>query len=109
VFIGDDAVEARGLSRQKLQGLQEAMTSLPVTAGAAVPDAPAERRLVDDDEEISGTPQQVAEQIVEQCRRTGAGHFLGYLFGGYTRAQVSRSYELWRQVIPVLRRAQVEG
>ncbi|MFO1401845.1 MAG: LLM class flavin-dependent oxidoreductase [Steroidobacteraceae bacterium] len=40
---------------------------------------------------------------------SGAGHFLGYLFGGYTREQVRRSYELWRQVIPVLRRANLEG
>jgi hypothetical protein len=45
VYIGDDATEAQALSRQKLAGLQ-AMEHLPVTAGAAVPDAPAERRLV---------------------------------------------------------------
>ncbi len=109
VYIGDDTATTRALSRHRLQGLQAAMTHLPVTAGATVPDAPAERRLVGDEEEISGTPREVAEQIVEQCRRTGAGHFLGYLFGGYTREQVSRSYELWRQVIPVLRRANVEG
>lgn len=109
VYIGDDATEAQALSRQKLAGLRSAMEHLPVTAGAAVPDAPAERRLVGDEEQISGTPQQVAEQIVEQCRGTGAGHFLAYLFGGYTRAQVARSYELWRQVIPILRRAHVEA
>ncbi|MCC7461780.1 MAG: LLM class flavin-dependent oxidoreductase [Gammaproteobacteria bacterium] len=106
VYIGDDAAEARRLSRQKLAGLQAAMAQLPATAGGSVPDAPAERHLVGDDEEISGTPQQVAEQIIEQCRSTGAGHFLAYLFGGYTRAQVTRCYQLWRQVIPALRRAQ---
>jgi alkanesulfonate monooxygenase SsuD/methylene tetrahydromethanopterin reductase-like flavin-dependent oxidoreductase (luciferase family) len=107
VFIGEDGDEARSLSRQKLQGLQAAMANLPVGAGAAVPDAPAERRLVGDDEEISGTPREVAEQIIAQCRRTGAGHFLAYLFGGYTHGQVSRSYELWRQVVPMLRAARL--
>ena len=58
MYIGDDATEAQALSRQKLAGLQAAMEHLPVTAGAAVPDAPAERRLVGDEEQISGTPQQ---------------------------------------------------
>ena len=107
VFIADDAAAARALSREKLQGLQAAMAHLPVTAGASVPDAPAERQLVGDDEEISGSPREVAEQIIEQCRRTGAAHFLAFLFGGYSREQVRRSYELWREVIPVLRSANV--
>jgi alkanesulfonate monooxygenase SsuD/methylene tetrahydromethanopterin reductase-like flavin-dependent oxidoreductase (luciferase family) len=31
------------------------------------------------DEFIAGTPAQVAEQIVAQCRASGAGHFLAIL------------------------------
>ncbi|MFO1410585.1 MAG: LLM class flavin-dependent oxidoreductase [Steroidobacteraceae bacterium] len=86
VFIGDDAATAQALSRQKLQGLQAAMAHVPVTAGATVPDAPAERSLVGDDEEISGTPSQVAEQIVAQCRRTSAPAISSATCSAVTRA-----------------------
>ena len=34
---------------------------------------------VHDDEFIAGTPAQVAEQIIEQCRACGAGHILAIL------------------------------
>ena len=64
---------------------------------------------IGDDESIGGAPARVAEQIIDQCRRTGARHFLAYLFGGYSREQVRRSYDLWRQVTPILRRAHIEG
>ena len=37
---------------------------------------------VHEDEFIAGTPTQVTEQIIEQCRGCGAGHFLAILGRG---------------------------
>ena len=107
VFIGDDDAAARGLAEQGLRRLQTIMAGVPAP-GAGVPDAPRHGPLIGDEESISGAPAQVAEQIIDQCRRAGASHFLAYLFGGHSREQVRRSYELWRQVIPILRRAHLE-
>ncbi len=75
------------------------------TASAA-PDAPTPRGLFfGEDETITGAPATVAEQIIEQCRSSGAGHMLGYPFISALKDEVGRSYELWRQVIPILRKA----
>jgi alkanesulfonate monooxygenase SsuD/methylene tetrahydromethanopterin reductase-like flavin-dependent oxidoreductase (luciferase family) len=109
VLLGDDDAGTRDIAQQGLGRLQAAMAGLPAPADARVPDAPRHGSLIGDDESIAGAPAHVAEQIVEQCRRAGASHFLAYLFGGYSREQVRRSYELWRQVVPILRRAHIEG
>ncbi len=62
---------------------------------------------VHDDEFIAGTPAQVAEQIVEQCRASGAGHMLAIL-GRAVDERRTEAVELFgEQVIPVLRRAGV--
>jgi alkanesulfonate monooxygenase SsuD/methylene tetrahydromethanopterin reductase-like flavin-dependent oxidoreductase (luciferase family) len=59
------------------------------------------------DEFIAGTPAQVAEQIIAQCRGTGAGHILAIL-GRAVDEQRIQSVELFaEQVIPVLRRAEI--
>ena len=59
------------------------------------------------DEFIAGTPGQVAEQIIAQCRSCGAGHFLGIL-GRAVDEQWIKAVELFaEQVIPVLRRAEI--
>jgi alkanesulfonate monooxygenase SsuD/methylene tetrahydromethanopterin reductase-like flavin-dependent oxidoreductase (luciferase family) len=108
VYIGDDDAEAHGVAEQELRRLQAIMAGVPAP-GASVPDAPQHGPLIGDDESIGGAPARVAEQIIDQCRRTGASHFLAYLFGGYSREQVRRSYDLWRQVTPILRRAHIEG
>jgi len=57
---------------------------------------------------IAGSPQSVAEQIVDQCRTVGAGHILKHLPGSFSRAVKWRSCELFaREVIPILHRADV--
>jgi alkanesulfonate monooxygenase SsuD/methylene tetrahydromethanopterin reductase-like flavin-dependent oxidoreductase (luciferase family) len=62
---------------------------------------------VHDDEFIAGTPAQVAEQIIEQCRACGAGHILSILGRAVDEARV-RAVELFgEQVIPVLRKAEI--
>ncbi len=62
---------------------------------------------VHDDEFIAGTPAQVGEQIIAQCRATGAGHILAIL-GRAVDGQRIKAVELFgEQVIPVLRRAKI--
>ena len=58
------------------------------------------------DEFIAGTPTQVAEQIIAQCRACGAGHVLAIL-GRAVDEQRIRAVGLFaEQVIPILRRAE---
>lgn len=116
VLIGDDDAETREVAAVATRKMRAQMAGPPptelhkagATHGAVAPDAPEVKQggpLISDEEAIAGSPSAVAEQIIDQCRRTGAGHLLAYPFGVLTRAQVARSYELWHEVIPVLRRA----
>jgi alkanesulfonate monooxygenase SsuD/methylene tetrahydromethanopterin reductase-like flavin-dependent oxidoreductase (luciferase family) len=73
-----------------------------------VPDAPppAGGFTISDDEFITGTPSEVADQIVEQCRAVGAGHFLAVLHWGAPIAEVTAAHELFGgKTIPILRTA----
>jgi alkanesulfonate monooxygenase SsuD/methylene tetrahydromethanopterin reductase-like flavin-dependent oxidoreductase (luciferase family) len=74
-----------------------------------VPDAPRQGGggfSVSDDEFISGTPEQVADEIIEQCRRTGARYFLAVLHWGAELTEVKSAHELFgQQVIPILKKA----
>jgi alkanesulfonate monooxygenase SsuD/methylene tetrahydromethanopterin reductase-like flavin-dependent oxidoreductase (luciferase family) len=73
-----------------------------------VPDGPSSGGsfTVSDDEFLSGTPAQVAEQIIEQCRTIGAGHFLTVLHWGGPLLEVAAAHELFGlQAIPLLRKA----
>ena len=61
---------------------------------------------VSDDEFISGTPSQVAEKVIEQCRSTGAQNFLAVLHWGAMLDEVKAAHELFgKAVIPVLKKA----
>jgi len=74
----------------------------------SVPDAPppAGGFTISDEEFITGTPTEVAEQIIEQCRAVGAGHFLAVLHWGAPIAEVTAAHELFGgKVIPILRGA----
>jgi alkanesulfonate monooxygenase SsuD/methylene tetrahydromethanopterin reductase-like flavin-dependent oxidoreductase (luciferase family) len=75
-----------------------------------VPDSPAKSGsfTVSDDEFITGTPKQVASQIIEQCRAVGAGHFLTVLNWGAPVDEVAQAHEAFgREAIPLLRAAAV--
>jgi alkanesulfonate monooxygenase SsuD/methylene tetrahydromethanopterin reductase-like flavin-dependent oxidoreductase (luciferase family) len=75
-----------------------------------VPDSPARSGgfRVSDDEFITGTPKQVASQIIEQCRAVGAGNFLTVLNWGAAVDEVTQAHELFgREAIPLLRAAAV--
>jgi alkanesulfonate monooxygenase SsuD/methylene tetrahydromethanopterin reductase-like flavin-dependent oxidoreductase (luciferase family) len=62
---------------------------------------------VHDDEFIAGTPIQVAEQIIAQCRVTGAGHILAILGRAVDRQRVKAVQLFGEQVIPILRRTKI--
>jgi len=62
---------------------------------------------IHDDEFIAGTPAQVAEQIIAQCRACGAGHILAILGRAVDERRI-RAVELFgEQVIPILRKAEI--
>jgi alkanesulfonate monooxygenase SsuD/methylene tetrahydromethanopterin reductase-like flavin-dependent oxidoreductase (luciferase family) len=71
-----------------------------------VPDAPAPSGgfTLSDDEFITGTPKEVANIIIEQCRAVGAGHFLTVLNWSAPIEEVAEAHELFgHESIPLLR------
>jgi alkanesulfonate monooxygenase SsuD/methylene tetrahydromethanopterin reductase-like flavin-dependent oxidoreductase (luciferase family) len=73
-----------------------------------VPDAPAPTGgfSLSDDEFITGTAEDVAATIVDQCRAAGAGHFLTVLNWSAPVDEVAQAHELFgRDAIPLLRAA----
>jgi alkanesulfonate monooxygenase SsuD/methylene tetrahydromethanopterin reductase-like flavin-dependent oxidoreductase (luciferase family) len=75
---------------------------------ANVPDAPAPTGgfTLSDDEFITGTPADVAQAIIAQCRAVGAGHFLTVLNWSAPVDEVAQAHELFGQkAVPLLRAA----
>ena len=62
---------------------------------------------VHEDEFIAGTPAQVAEQIIEQCRTCGAGHILAILGRAVDHRRTEAVALFGEEVIPILRRAEI--
>lgn len=62
---------------------------------------------VHDDEFIAGTPAQVAEQIIEQCRACGAGHILVILGRAVDERRAEAVTLFGEEVLPILRRAEI--
>jgi alkanesulfonate monooxygenase SsuD/methylene tetrahydromethanopterin reductase-like flavin-dependent oxidoreductase (luciferase family) len=60
---------------------------------------------IHDDDFVAGTPVQVAEQLIEQCRRCGAGHAIGIIGRGLGEARRDIIGMFGEEVIPILRRA----
>ena len=74
---------------------------------ANVPDAPAPNGgfTLSDDEFVTGTPKDVAQTIIEQCRAVGAGH-LTVLNWSAPVDEVAQAHELFgREAIRLLRTA----
>jgi alkanesulfonate monooxygenase SsuD/methylene tetrahydromethanopterin reductase-like flavin-dependent oxidoreductase (luciferase family) len=73
-----------------------------------IPDAPAPSGgfTLSDEEFITGTAKDVAENIIEQCRAVGAGHFLTVLNWSAAVDEVAQAHELFgAEAIPLLRKA----
>lgn len=101
-------------------GPAESVKQSGVIDAAAVPREPAQEAssgkpqvtatgalVVSEDEYIFGDPQGVAEQIIDQCRRMGAGNIMAYHAPTMDESQIARNYDLWEKVIPILQRADI--
>ncbi|MXO60664.1 LLM class flavin-dependent oxidoreductase [Altererythrobacter salegens] len=77
-----------------------------LTPGAPKVD-PTGALQVSPDEYITGSPESVAEQIIDQCRRLGAGNIMAYHAPTMDEAQIARNYALWEKVIPIVNKADV--
>lgn len=108
--VGDDPAateHAKQFSQGFRQMLEKADWRVKPTAGKAL-DAPsgAHGYALGDEEFIAGTPAEVAQQIVDQCRETGAGHFQVVFAGAHTPAAVARAWEVFgKEVIPLVKQA----
>jgi alkanesulfonate monooxygenase SsuD/methylene tetrahydromethanopterin reductase-like flavin-dependent oxidoreductase (luciferase family) len=111
VVVARTDSEARELSHSVSERYKEFVAQDPRIKSTPIPDAPKQQGdfFVSDDEFIAGTPKFVAEKIIDQCRQTGAGHFLAVLHWGAGLDEVTAAHELFgREVIPALRKAEVE-
>lgn len=100
-----EAVEiARGVSRKLMAGDTRMKNAGPVNL-----DEPkmGSGFTVSDDEYVVGTPSQVAEQIIEQCRATGTGHFLMTIGRGLGPKRKAAVDLFGREVLPRLQKAQL--
>jgi alkanesulfonate monooxygenase SsuD/methylene tetrahydromethanopterin reductase-like flavin-dependent oxidoreductase (luciferase family) len=108
VTVAASEAEARETSLRAKEMTQKVIAGDPrVKAGASSLLDAKTGFAVHDDEFIAGTPAQVADQIIAQCRATGAGHIVAIL-GRAVDEQRVRAVELFgAQVIPILRRAEI--
>jgi alkanesulfonate monooxygenase SsuD/methylene tetrahydromethanopterin reductase-like flavin-dependent oxidoreductase (luciferase family) len=108
VVVSDSESHAAELSDAALERFKGFVAKDPRLVKSHVPDAPNKESgfAISTDEFISGTPEQVAENIIEQCRHTGAGHFLAVLHWSAGLAEVSSAHELMgAKVLPILKKA----
>lgn len=106
---GDRAREIADFSRSRFRKIadhaQESVTR------NLLPDAPPPPGVagglgVSDEDYIAGTPAEVAEQIIEQCRATRAGHFMATTEAYPSVDDMNNAYDLFgTEVLPVLNRA----
>jgi alkanesulfonate monooxygenase SsuD/methylene tetrahydromethanopterin reductase-like flavin-dependent oxidoreductase (luciferase family) len=112
ISIAPSAAEAHERSQKAMEMVREVLAGdhrvRPDTSSLL--DAPKSGSgfSVHRDEFIAGTPAQVAEQIIAQCRACGAGHILAILGRAVDQHRI-RAVELFgEQVIPILRRAEIK-
>jgi alkanesulfonate monooxygenase SsuD/methylene tetrahydromethanopterin reductase-like flavin-dependent oxidoreductase (luciferase family) len=108
-FVDSPADHASGVLASKeslLSLLNESVGPLPPFA--AMLDRPeADGSGLSDDEFVTGTPTEVAEQIVEQCKAVGSSNMV-VSFSPIAHDELQRHHELYaREVIPVLKKASV--
>lgn len=106
----DAALEMRANARETARSLMAGDTRVrPQESGLL--DAPSKNNgfTVHDDEFIAGTPAQVAEQIADQCRRCGAGHFVATLARGAESQRPGAVKLFGEKVVPVLRQATLDA
>lgn len=111
VSISRDAAAAHEASRAEKAATLKVVAGDPRVAASAssLLDAPRGGAgfSVHDDDYIAGTPAQVTEQIIEQCRKCGAGHLLAMLGRGVSACRREAFALFGEEVIPQLRRAEI--
>jgi alkanesulfonate monooxygenase SsuD/methylene tetrahydromethanopterin reductase-like flavin-dependent oxidoreductase (luciferase family) len=110
VVIAPTEAEADRMTRSMSERYMRFVSQDSRLHAAPVPDGPERGGgfSVSEDEFISGTPGTVTEQIVDQCRRVGAGHFLAVLHWGAGIDEVSAAHELFgAEVLRALRQAEI--
>jgi alkanesulfonate monooxygenase SsuD/methylene tetrahydromethanopterin reductase-like flavin-dependent oxidoreductase (luciferase family) len=123
VAAGPDQLAIRrniSIARNSDEAREAARTAMAMTRSvlAGDPRVGAHPRLLDapnagsgfsvhEDEFITGTPSQVAEQIIAQCRACRAGHILAILGRAIDQRRVEAVTLFGQEVIPVLRRAEI--
>lgn len=110
IVVAQSEAEANELSHASLERYKGFTANDSRMKFSQVPDAPRPNGgfSVSTDEFISGTPKQVADNIIDQCQRTGARHFLAVLHWGAGLDEVRSAHELFGQeVIPILKKANI--
>jgi len=111
ISIAPSAAEARERSQMAMEMARKVLAGdhRVRPQGSSLLDAPKSGSgfSVHDDEFIAGTPAQVAEQIVMQCRACGAGHILAILGRAVDQHRIQAVELFGEQVIPILRRAEI--
>ena len=108
-FVDAPSQQRDAVNRAK-RALLDVLTASagPLPPWATLLDRPDESiATLSDEEFVSGTPQQVAEQLIEQCQIIGAGHLL-VAFSERDYERLEHSHELFStEVAPLLREAGV--
>jgi len=107
VTVGSTGEQARRYAQAVAERLKSFVAE-DERVSANVPDAPAPTGgfTLSDDEFITGTADEVAQDIIEQCRAVCAGHFLTVLNWSAPVDEVVQAHELFGRVaIPLLRAA----
>jgi len=111
VTFVDKASEQRDAVHRAKRALLDVLTASagPLPPWAALLDRPDESiDALSDEEFVSGTPQQVAEQLIEQCQIIGAGHLL-VAFSERDHDRLEHSHALFSdEVAPLLREAAID-
>lgn len=109
VFVAPSDEQARELAEAAADLTQLGVLRQNKRQGEAA-DPSVAAMLSHPDDYMVGSPDTVAEQIVEQCREGGFGTFAAWCdYAAFARDDVARSYELLgTQVAPVVRSAALE-
>jgi alkanesulfonate monooxygenase SsuD/methylene tetrahydromethanopterin reductase-like flavin-dependent oxidoreductase (luciferase family) len=109
ISIALDREEALEASRMAMEVTSSLLAADPRVAAhsPSLLDAPKATSgfSVHADEFIAGTPADVAQQIIDQCRACGAGHILAILGRAVDERHTEAVQLFGEQVIPILRRA----
>lgn len=115
VIIDTDEAAAKERGLQFAEGFREFLEgnderTIKKGSGQALDQPGQHGYQLGDDEFIIGSPEQVAEQIIDQCQTGAVGNFQVVFSGHGSREQLARSWELFGSgVIPLLNKAEVEA